>query len=184
MAELPDDLMRRILSDGEITLRPLVVRDSGEIFLLTDQYRSELRKTMTWVDRTTAAADVNYYILTLDGFWKSGLTYGILEEETLTGTVGFHHSDMRNNRTEIGYWLAPPFQRRGLGSRAVKLALEAAFQYTSVHRIEAKIQPSNKASIRLIEKLGFQFEGIERQGIKSGTDYWDHRVYSLLRAEQ
>ena len=175
--------MRRKLSHGDITLRPLVARDAGELFMLVEEHRSALRKYMNWVDRTTAAQDVNYYILTLDGFWKSGLTYGVVVENELAGTVGFHHSDLRNDRTEIGYWLAPPFHARGIGSRAVDLALDAAFQFTSVNRVDAKVQSCNKASVKLLEKLGFQFEGIERGGIKFGNEYRDHRIYSLLRGD-
>jgi ribosomal-protein-serine acetyltransferase len=176
--------MRRVLDDGEVVLRPLVVRDAGELFLLCDKHRALLRPTMTWVDRTTAIADMKYYILTLDGFWKAGITYGIFENGELMGTVGFHHSDMRNDKTEIGYWLAPPCHGRGLGTRCVRLALEAAFRFTSVNRIEAKIQPDNKPSIKLIEKLGFVFEGRERQGIKFAQEYKDHMVYSLLRQDR
>lgn len=181
--EVPADLLRRVLTDGDIELRPLVARDAGELFLLTDSNRAELRRYMTWVDRTTAVADMSYYILTLDGFWKCGLTWAIIEAETLIGTVGFHHSDLRNNRTEIGYWLGPAFQGRGVGRRAVHLALQAAFQYTNVHRIEAKIHPKNRASLRLVDKLGFTFEGTEREGIKFANQYVDHRVYSLLRTD-
>lgn len=175
--------MRRTLTSGDLVLRPLVARDSGELFLLADSHRSELRKFMTWLDRTTAVADVNFYILNLDGFWKSGLTYGIFRDETLMGTVGFHNADHRNDKVEIGYWIAPPFQKLGYAVKAVKLSIGAAFQYTSVNRIEAKISPQNIASIKLIKKLGFVLEGRERQGLKFGQEYRDHDVYSLLRAE-
>ena len=179
----PDDLMRRTLVDGDIRLRPLVARDAGELYLLVDQHRAALRQFMNWVDNTTAAADTSYYILTLDGFWKCGISYAILLENQLTGTVGFHHSDLRNDRVEIGYWIAPPFQGRGIARRAVDLAVNAAFNFTSVHRIEAKVRPDNVRSLRLLERLGFQFEGTERGGIKFGQEYRDHRVYSLLRGE-
>jgi ribosomal-protein-serine acetyltransferase len=176
-------MMRRTISHGDIVLRPLVARDAGDLFMLVEQHRAALRKYMNWVDRTTAAADVNYYILTLDGFWKTGLTYGVIVDDSIAGTVGFHHAELRNDRSEVGYWLAPPFQGRSIGSRAVDLALDAAFQFTSVNRIDAKVQPENKASIKLLEKLGFQLEGVERGGIKFGNEYRDHRVYSLLRGD-
>lgn len=175
--------MRRTLSHGDITLRPLVARDAGELFMLIEQHRSSLRRFMNWVDNTTAAADVNYYILSQDGFWKTGLTYGIIWEEELVGTVGFHHADLRNDRSELGYWLAPPFQRRGIAGRAVDLALDAAFHFTSVNRVDAKVQPDNNSSIKLLERLGFVFEGVERGGVRFGKEYRDHRIYSLLRGD-
>jgi len=175
--------MRRVLEEEQLLLRPLVARDAGELFLLTDQHREYLRRNMTWVDRTQAISDVSYYILSLNGFWKAGITYGIFEGEVLTGTVGFHHSDHRNDRTEIGYWLAPPFQGRGLATKAVRMALDAAFRFTSVNRVEAKINPENRASVRVVEKLNFTLEGVEREGIKFQKVYRDHRLYSLLKRE-
>ena len=155
--------MRRVLTDDDLVLRPLVARDAGELFMLADAHRANLRRFMTWLDRTTAVADVSFYILNLDGFWKSGLTYGIFLEETLMGTVGFHNADHRNDKVEIGYWLAPPYQGRGYAGRAVTLAVDAAFRFTSIHRLEAKICPTNATSLKLIERLGFQREGMERQ---------------------
>lgn len=176
--------MRRLLEDGELSLRPLVARDAEELFALTDAHRDDLRRFMTWVDRTTGVADAKYYILTLDGFWKSGITYGVFENGKLQGTVGFHHTDMVNEKAEIGYWLAPCARGRGVAARAVGLAVETAFQHTQVHRLEAKIHPQNVPSLKLIERLGFRFEGVERQGIKQGSHYLDSKVYSLIRGER
>ena len=175
--------MKRKLSVDGLTLRPLVARDAGELFLLCDQHRTVLRRTMTWVDKTMAIADMSFYIASLDGFWKTGLTYGILEDETLIGTVGFHETVMRNRKTEIGYWLAPPYHGRGIATRAIKCAIDAAFLYTDINRIQAKIQPTNLASLKVIKKLGFSYEGLEREGVKTKDSYWDHKVFSLLRGD-
>ena len=176
--------MRRVLNAGDLVLRPLVARDAGELFMLADAHRKALGQFMTWLDRTKAVADVSFYILNLDGFWKSGLTYGIFRQDTLMGTVGFHNADHRNDKAEIGYWLAPPYQGRGYATRAVGLAVDVAFRFTSIHRLEAKICPTNASSIKLIERLAFQREGLERQGLKFHTGYRDHYVYSLLRHER
>ena len=138
---------------------------------------------MTWVDKTTAIADMSFYIASLDGFWKAGLTYGVLEGETLLGTVGFHHTVMRNKKTELGYWLAPPYHGRGIATRAVKCAVNAVLRYTDINRIEAKIQPTNLASLKLVKKLGFTYEGLEREGVKTTDAYWSHKVFSLLRGD-
>lgn len=175
--------MRRLLADDALVLRPLVARDAGELYMLLDRHRDLLSRYMNWLPQTRSANDLNFYILKLDGFWRSGITYGIFENDQMLGTVGFHQSDHRNSRTEVGYWLAPPFHNRGIGTRSVRLALETAFNLTDVHRIEAKIQPDNRASIRLVEKLGFQFEGLEREGVRFDSGYRDHRIYSLLRGE-
>lgn len=164
-------------------LRALVARDAGELFMLVDAHRGALRNWLPWVDGTTAVADMNYYILSLTGLWKSGITLGIFEDETLCGTVGFHRGDHRHQRAEVGYWLAPPFQGRGLAFRAVRMVLRGLATQTQIQRVEARVQASNKRSLTLLKKLGFQFEGIERSGLRYGKEFRDHHVYSLLRAE-
>jgi ribosomal-protein-serine acetyltransferase len=169
--------------DGGLLLRPLVARDAGELYMLVDAHPRELARWLPWVTATRAVADSSYYIMSLTGFWKSGLAYGVFENGQLVGTVGFQHGDERNQTVEIGYWLGTPFQGKGLATRALRLALKAGFEHTAVHRVAARVQLDNRPSIALLEKLGFQFEGVERQGIKFGDGRPDHRVYSLLRPE-
>lgn len=164
-------------------LRPLVGRDAGELFMLVDAHRGALSPWLPWVVATKAVADSTYYIFSLTGFWKVGLAFGVFVGNELAGTVGFQQGDERNQKVEIGYWLAPPFHRQGLGRRAVKLALGAAFQHTTTHRVVARVQAENRPSIALLEGLGFFFEGVERQGLKFPEGHRDHRVYSLLRPE-
>lgn len=177
------DKLNGPFADGELTLRPLTGRDAGELFLLVDSYRQELGRWLPWVPATRAVADSSFYIMSLTGFWKTGLAYGIFLGGELVGTLGFQHGDERNDKVELGYWLAPPQHSQGLGSRAVRLALQAAFTHTTVHRVVARVQLENRPSIRLLEKAGFGFEGVEREGLKFASGYRDHRVYSLLRPE-
>lgn len=169
--------------DGSLLLRPLVGRDAGELYLLVDAHRHELARWLPWVPATRAVADSSFYILSLTGFWKTGLVYGIFEKGQLVGTVGFQHGDERNGRVEVGYWLAPPFQRRGLATWALRTVLKAAFEHTTLHRVEARVQKENQRSIALLHKLGFQYEGVEREGLRFAQGYRDHDVYSLLKPE-
>ncbi len=169
--------------DGPLTLRPLMGADAGELYMLVDAHRGALSRWLPWVPLTRAVADSSFFIASQSGFWKAGLAYGILVKGELAGTVGFQHGDERHDKVEIGYWLAPPFQGKGVATRAVRRVIQAAFSHTSLHRVGAKVQPDNGPSIALLERLGFQYEGIERQGMRFADGRRDHRVYSLLRNE-
>ncbi len=164
-------------------LRPLVGRDSGELFALIDDHRTELSRWLPWVHQTLAIADSKLYILSQTGLWKSGLVLGIFWHQELVGTVGFQRGNERHHRAEIGYWVAPPAQGRGLARKAIKLAITRLMSETPIYRLEARIQPDNRASLKVLKVLGFQFEGVERGGLRFGTSYRDHQVYSLLRPE-
>src|SRR6185295_7802654 len=54
----------------------------------------------------------------------------------------------------LGYYLFKPFARRGYMSEALSLALNQAFGVLGLHRVEANIQPGNRASLRLVKGLG------------------------------
>ena len=169
--------------DGELVLRPLVGRDAGELFMLVDSHRTALARWLPWIPMTQAVADSTFYIMSLTGFWKTGLAFGVFVRDELIGTVGFQNGDERNEKVELGYWLGPSWQGRGLASRSVRLALLAAFTHSTVNRVTAKVQPDNRPSIALLERAGFTYEGLERQGMKFPGGYRDHCVYSLLRTE-
>jgi ribosomal-protein-serine acetyltransferase len=161
----------------------MFARDAGELFMLVDAHRGDLSRWLPWVAGMKAVADASYYIMSLNGFWENGLSYGIFENGELAGTVGFQNGEERHDRVEIGYWLAPPFRGRGMAYRSVKLALKAGFSYSTVHRVEARVQPANTRSIALLTRFGFILEGVEREGMKFPDGRRDHRVYSLLKPE-
>jgi ribosomal-protein-alanine N-acetyltransferase len=87
-------------------------------------------------------------------------------DDRCVGMVNYHHREARNKRLEIGYIIAPAFQRNGYGSEAVAALRDYCISDLGVHRIQAFIHPDNIASRRLVERLGFLCEGGPL------VDYW------------
>jgi len=79
----------------------------------------------------------------------------------------------------LGYWIDGRFQRLGIATRAVQGCLVAAFNHLSLHRTQAAIMPHNVASLRVIEKTGFFYEGLAPYYLKIHGVWEDHRIYSL-----
>ena len=68
---------------------------------------------------------------------------------------------------EIGWWLARPCWGCGLATEAARLALRDAFERVRLERIVSIAMPANKASTRIMEKLGLQFDGeFESEGVR------------------
>lgn len=59
----------------------------------------------------------------------------------------------------LGYWIVPAARRRGLSSRAVSLVSVWALSLAGVARVEAWVEPGNKASLRALATAGFTCEG-------------------------
>ncbi|MFM7323104.1 MAG: GNAT family N-acetyltransferase [Armatimonadota bacterium] len=103
--------------------------------------------------------------------------------DMLVGTVALHRMDPANERAEVGYMLAPSLWGRGFASEAVGLVLSHAFGPLGLRRIEADTDPRNTASIRLLERLGFQREGLLRERWRVADEISDTALYGLLARE-
>jgi ribosomal-protein-alanine N-acetyltransferase len=81
----------------------------------------------------------------------------------------------------LGYWMGAAFARQGYMTAAVQTALPFAFGALRLHRVEAACIPSNIASIRLLEKCGFQREGFARRYLCIDGVWHDHLLFARLR---
>lgn len=79
----------------------------------------------------------------------------------------------------IGYWVSERFAGRGITTTAVALATDAAFEQLGLHRMEICIRPENHASLRVVRKLGFRYEGLRRRFIHIDGDWRDHHAFAL-----
>lgn len=83
----------------------------------------------------------------------------------------------------IGYWVSERFAGHGITPTAVALATDLCFTELRLHRMEICIRPENKASLRVVEKLGFRYEGLRRRFIHIAGDWRDHYAFALVREE-
>lgn len=80
---------------------------------------------------------------------------------------------------QIGYWVAEDFAGRGIIPTAVALAADFCFRELRLHRVEICIRPENAASLRVVEKLGFRYEGMRYNYIHIDNRWCDHECFAL-----
>ena len=80
----------------------------------------------------------------------------------------------------LGYYAFSPYAGKGLMREGMLLVLKYAFQKLKLHRVEANIQPRNRASIALVQKSGFVREGLSRRMLKVCGKWRDHERWALL----
>jgi ribosomal-protein-alanine N-acetyltransferase len=83
----------------------------------------------------------------------------------------------------IGYWVSERFAGRGITPTSVALATDLCFHELRLHRMEICIRPENVASLRVVEKLGFRYEGLRRRYIHIDGDWRDHYCFALVRED-
>ena len=83
----------------------------------------------------------------------------------------------------IGYWIDEAYAGRGLMTRAVAMAVDHCFFNLRLHRVEVAIRPENKASLRVVEKLGIPEYGFAPRYLHIDGDWRDHRLFAITREE-
>ena len=83
----------------------------------------------------------------------------------------------------VGYFGSIEHAGSGYMTEGLHLVLRRAFGPLSLHRVEANIQPRNRASLRLVRRLGFRREGLSRRYLKIGGRWCDHERWAVLSEE-
>lgn len=81
---------------------------------------------------------------------------------------------------QIGYWMGERYAGQGLMHEALLLVVDYAFDSLLLHRVEAACIPENTRSMRLLEKAGFQREGLLRSYLRINNVWQDHFLYSRI----
>jgi [ribosomal protein S5]-alanine N-acetyltransferase len=113
------------------------------------------------------------------------LKWGIALRDTGTviGTTTLFNLNRDNGRAEIGYAMARAYWGKGYMNEALKALVSHAFDVMGLRRLEADVDPRNAASIRSLERLGFQREGFLRERWYVNGEIQDAVFYGLLRHE-
>ena len=83
----------------------------------------------------------------------------------------------------IGYWVTPEVAGKGITPTAVALVCDYLFNVVGIHRIEIDIRPENLSSLRVVEKLGFRYEGLKQRYIHINGAWRDHYIFALTHEE-
>lgn len=170
------------LRSARLRLREIVPRDASAWLKLHSN-----PEVMRWygAELLHTTAQVEKVILDIAG-WRvhgTGIRWGIEFDGQLVGSCGFARWNHGWHNATLGYELAPEVQGLGLMREAISTILDYGFSTMQLHRVHAEIHRENIASINLIKRLGFQFEGVHREiGFWAGR-WHDLDFYSLLEQE-
>ncbi len=118
------------------------------------------------------------YVRGLDVEKSFALEYG---REAIGGIGFLLGADIARHSAEMGYWLSEMYWRRGLATRAVLATSDWAFERYQLTRIFAQVFAHNTPSMRVLEKAGFEREGImRRSAIKHGM-ILDQVLYAKVK---
>ena len=121
-----------------------------------------------WIREATEATPPTHFAIVLDG--------------SAIGGIGLEmNTDVFRKSAEIGYWLGEPFWGQGIATEAVRVMTDYAFSTLDLCRIYAGVFEWNPASMRVLEKAGYVFEGRLRQSVIKDGKIIDQFLYAIIR---
>jgi len=175
-----------VVRGGELMLRAPSLNDYAEWAELRAISREHLRPwEPEWsrdeLSRASFRRRIRFYQKDLRE--EQGYAFFIIHAPSQSLIGGLTLSNIRRGVTQaasIGYWIGLPFVRQGHMTRAVRLAAGFVFDSLRLHRLEAACLPNNGGSIAVLERNGFQREGLARKYLKINGKWQDHVLLGLL----
>jgi [ribosomal protein S5]-alanine N-acetyltransferase len=170
------------LSEGPTTIRPIRLRDAKTLDRELSHNRSWLRKWEATNPHGPMSFDVRSSIRSLQQNARGGfgLPFVIEYDGELAGQLNVSSITYGSlSSATIGYWVSERFAGKGITPTAVALATDHCFFGVGLHRMEICIRPENEPSLRVVEKLGFRYEGLRRRYIHINGDWRDHFCFAL-----
>ncbi|ARC55561.1 Spermidine N(1)-acetyltransferase [Frondihabitans sp. 762G35] len=170
-----------------LLLRPLTIDDLDDV--LVYQSDPEVLRYMLWPARDRAAARehlerrVDLVRLAHDG---DGLVLAVETQESpgcVIGEVNVSLTSVADRQAEVGWIVAPEFQGRGYAFEAASRILQLCFEDLGSHRVHARLDPRNAASVALCRRLGMREEAHFVEDLFFKGEWADTGVYAILEAE-
>jgi RimJ/RimL family protein N-acetyltransferase len=108
--------------------------------------------------------------------------FAVASRTEAIGSIGFLlGQDVHRLTAELGYWLAEPFWGKGIMTSAAKAVTDYGFSFFGLNRVFAGPYATNAASARVLEKAGFEREGILRASVVKEGRVLDQFLYAKVR---
>lgn len=168
------------LSKAGVTLRLLMQRDAKALVVQANDKRIwdnlmdsfphpyRLKDAQEFIELTSKQAPPRIFAITINN--------------DLAGVIGLNElADVYTKCYEIGYWLGASFWGKGIATIAVGLLTDYAFRKLDCNRLQAGVYSYNPASMKVLEKCGYNKEGIFKQAVWKNQQFWDEHRYAILK---
>lgn len=177
----------RPIETPRLHLLPVDPNDAAEVWQAVDASRRELEPWLPWVPFNIDEESSHRYCEASAHDWDNARAcrFTIRERGTrrLVGVVGLESFAHLHQSAELGYWLRTDTTGRGYMTEAARATVTWAFHKLLAHRVRVAAATDNHASLAVIRRLGFRFEGIARQAERVGGRWVDHAVFGMLKTD-
>ena len=170
------------LSLATCTLRGFEVSDARSIAEVADNPKVAMRLRNVFPSPYTLS-DAEEFVALCIGAGNANLHRAIAIDGEAVGAIGItpgEKGEVHQRTAEIGYWLGEPYWGRGIVTDALNGFSDYLFERTDLLRLFATVYDGNSASCRVLEKAGFEKEGVMRAFVEKNGEILDAHLYAKL----
>ena len=166
-----------------LVLRRWSVDDAQQLY---DNWASdtEVTRFVTWPPHPNV--DATRLLLTgwVHGYGDPAIfNWAVWLDEVIIGQIAVVDVDTRVNLAELGYCLGKRWWNHGYATETVKAVMSYLLDTAQVNKVEARHDPANIASGRVMENAGMVIEGLRRACVMDSCGPRDSQYHGLLRSE-
>jgi RimJ/RimL family protein N-acetyltransferase len=178
------ELTQRPLVSQRTILEPITPSMHRKLFRAVEDSRPFLEPWLPWVPFNDSVEASLRYADACETDWRNGtalrFSIRLRDQPDLVGAITLESISDLHRSGDLGYWLRPTVTGRGLMTEAGTLLLDFAYSKVGFHRIRCAAATENIKSQKVIERLGFQKEGLARDAERVAGRWVTHVVYARL----
>ena len=176
--------MQSTFSSGGIGIRRYRTEDADALYEAARESVRELSEWMPWCSKGYARRDSEAFVNSRNAEWNKGEHYSFViydpTNDQFLGGVGLNFVNRTHQFANLGYWVRTSLTRRGVATRAVKLAARFGLSELGLNRVEIVAAVGNVPSQRVAKKAGARSEGILRKRLVIHDRVHDAVMFSLV----
>jgi [ribosomal protein S5]-alanine N-acetyltransferase len=165
------------IAPSRVYLRPVARRDRQEFLALMQQSRA---LHDPWIQPPLSSLGFHNYLARTHRDDHEGLLICRRDGDAIVGVINLNNI-VRGSflSASLGYYVGAPHARQGFMREGLELVKRHAFHDLGLHRLEANIQPDNAASIALVKRCAFVYEGVSEAFLYIAGRWRDHQRWAV-----
>ncbi|WP_301098126.1 GNAT family N-acetyltransferase [Otariodibacter sp.] len=171
----------KIRVNSDIILEKIEQQHAISLFTQLDKHRQFFKQFVDWIDFNKTVEDSLNFVNTSKKEAEDGLgfVWVISYKGDVVGAFSLNNPiDWENKIAELGYWLSPDVQGKGIITQSVNQVIEETKSLFNHYRLRCAVH--NLKSNAIADRCQFQFIGVEGKGLKIGEQYYDLNIYSKI----
>lgn len=165
-----------------ISIRKWKIEDAEDLrnAINNKKVQDNLRDGIPYPYTAQDAKEFILSIIELEG--NNQYAWAITDNDKAIGSIGvFRKENVHHLTAEMGYYISEEYWGKGVMTKVAKDVSKYIFENTDIVRIFAEPYAYNTASCRVLEKAGFDLEGILRKNAIKNGEILDMKIYSIIK---